>query len=94
MVLMGNVWRSYTCIGADNGLPETTFPMAPMSRGLKCHINNSWEGWQLVKSPHITGPGTFPDDVSKGRHHITNSKLIIRNGLMKRGTPTYYDSNS
>jgi hypothetical protein len=62
---MGNVWRSYTRIEGDKGLPKTTFPMAPMSRGSECHINNSREGWRLVRSPHITGPCTFPDDVPK-----------------------------
>jgi hypothetical protein len=94
MVLMGNAWRSYTRIRGDSGLPETTFPMAPMSHGSKCHINNSWEEWWLVRSPHMTGPGTFPDDVPKGHCHITNSRLIIRSGLMNHGTPTYCDSNS
>jgi hypothetical protein len=78
MVFMGNVWRSYTCIGVDNGLPETTFPMAPMSRGSKFYINNSRGGWRLVRSTHITGPGTLPDDVPKGSRHITNSRPIIQ----------------
>jgi hypothetical protein len=84
---MGNVWRSYTHIRGDEGLPKTTFPMASMSRGSKCHVNSSRGGWWLVRSPHITSSGTF--SIPKGRCCITKSRLIIRSGLMKHGTPRF-----
>ena len=91
---MGNAWHSYTCIGGDERLPKTTFPMASMSHGSKHHVDSSQGGWRLVRSPHITGLGTFLDDVPKVRRCINNSRLIIRSRLMKHVTPRYCDSNS